>query len=61
MTNLTKDNKIVYDEPSEELMEALKEARDIENGKICVKTYNDVKQLKNDLLDDDKNKNSSLE
>lgn len=59
MTNLSKDNKIVYDEPSEELMEALKEAKDIENGKICVKTYNDVKKLKNDLLDD--NKNSSLE
>lgn len=60
MTNLT-DNKPIYDEPSEELMEALKEARDIENRKICVKTYNDVNQLKNDLLDDDKNKNSSLE
>lgn len=40
-------------EPSEELLEALKEADDILNGKIDKKGYTNVKEMMEDIINDD--------
>ena len=45
--------EIINDEPSGELLEALKEADDIISGKVVSKRYRDIKQLKEALLADD--------
>ena len=40
--------------PSDELLMALKEAEDIENGKIKAKTYHNVRKMFEDIINEDK-------
>ena len=40
--------------PSDELLIALKEAEDIENGKIKTKSYHNVRKMFEDIINEDK-------
>lgn len=40
-------------EPSKDLKEALKELKDVENGKIKLKSYHNVHQMLEDILNED--------
>lgn len=40
--------------PSNELLEALKEAEDIENGKIKTKSYHNVRKMFEDIINENK-------
>lgn len=40
--------------PSDELLEALKETKDIENGKIKTKSYHNVREMFEDIVNENK-------
>lgn len=54
--NRSKDNEEFNEEelePSKELLEALQEGEDILSGKVKVKGYHNVKQMFEDILNED--------